>query len=125
VRVQLRDLDERQKVAAYSAADLVLLPFSAAVAVEPPLTLLEALACEAVVALAPHANRSQIVSDRVNGLCYETPEQLAAGLTWLHGLSAERRTALGQRARAHIVEHYSFAAAAQALRAVWRAIGDE
>ena len=73
VAVEPRDLSEEQKIALYCAANVVLLPFSAPVAVEPPLTLLEAMACQATVAVAPAANRSQIVANRWNGIAYSAP----------------------------------------------------
>jgi glycosyltransferase involved in cell wall biosynthesis len=119
VAIQPRDLSEEQKIALYSAADVLLLPFSAAVAVEPPLTLLEAMACQATVAVAPAANRSQIVADRWNGIAYTTPEELARRLGELYRLSEPSRHALGAAARATIVENYSFSAVARDLNGLW------
>jgi glycosyltransferase involved in cell wall biosynthesis len=124
VEVDLRDLDEAQKAALYSAADVVLLPFKAPVAVEPPLTLLEAMACETAVVVAPYANRSQIVSDGWNGMIFSSPEELAARLRQLAALDAPRRAALGSAARASVEERHSFAAVAQAMAALWTALAD-
>jgi D-inositol-3-phosphate glycosyltransferase len=123
VSVEPRDLSEEQKIALYCAADVVLLPFSAPVAVEPPLTLLEAMACQATVAVAPAANRSQIVANRWNGIAYSAPEELARRLVQLHALGAPVQRALGVAARASVVERYSFAAVAQALAGLWRELG--
>jgi glycosyltransferase involved in cell wall biosynthesis len=120
VSVELRDLSEEQKLALYCAADVVLLPFNAPVAVEPPLTLLEAMACQATVAVAPAANRSQIVANRWNGIAYSAPEELARRLVQLHALGAPTQRALGAAARASVVEQYSFAAVAQVLAGLWR-----
>jgi glycosyltransferase involved in cell wall biosynthesis len=120
VSVKLRDLSEEQKIALYCAADVVLLPFSAPVAVEPPLTLLEAMACQATVAVAPAANRSQLVANRWNGIAYSAPEQLAQQLVQLHALGAPVQRALGAAARASVVERHSFAAVAQVLAGLWR-----
>jgi glycosyltransferase involved in cell wall biosynthesis len=123
VSVEPRDLSEEQKIALYCAADVVLLPFSAPVAVEPPLTLLEAMACQATVAVAPAANRSQIVANRWNGIAYCSPEDLARRLVQLHGLGEPVQRALGGAARASVVERYSFAAVAQVLAGLWRDLG--
>jgi hypothetical protein len=102
----------------------VLLPFSAPVAVEPPLTLLEAMACQATVAVAPAANRSQIVANRWNGIAYHAPEDLAQRLVQLHALGAPVQRALGTAARASVVERYSFAAVAQVLAGLWSELGE-
>ena len=120
VAVEPRDLSEERKIALYCAADVVLLPFSAPVAVEPPLTLLEAMACQATVAVAPAANRSQIVANRWNGIAYSAPEDLARRLVQLHELGEPVQRALGVAARASIVERYSFAAVASVLSGLWR-----
>ena len=124
VSVELRDLSEEQKIALYCATDVVLLPFSAPVAVEPPLTLLEAMACQATVAVAPAANRSQLVANRWNGIAYSSPEELARHLVQLHTLGAPVQRALGVAARASVVEQYSFAAVAQVLAGLWRELGE-
>jgi glycosyltransferase involved in cell wall biosynthesis len=124
VAVEPRDLSEDQKIALYCAADVVLLPFSAPVAVEPPLTLLEAMACQSTVAVAPAANHSQIVANRWNGIAYRAPEDLAQRLVQLHALGAPAQRALGAAARASIVERYSFAAVAQVLAGLWREMGE-
>jgi glycosyltransferase involved in cell wall biosynthesis len=123
VSIEPRDLSEDQKIGLYCAADVVLLPFSAPVAVEPPLTLLEAMACQATVAVAPAANRSEIVANRWNGIVYSAPEDLARRLVQLHALGAPVARALGAAARASVVERYSFAAVAQVLAGLWRELG--
>jgi glycosyltransferase involved in cell wall biosynthesis len=124
VSVELRDLSEEQKIALYCAADVMLLPFNAPVAVEPPLTLLEAMACQATVAVAPEANHSQIVANRWNGIAYRAPEDLGQRLIQLHALGAPAQRALGAAARASIVERYSFAAVGQVLAGLWREVDE-
>jgi glycosyltransferase involved in cell wall biosynthesis len=121
--IEPRDLDEEHKIALYCAADVMLLPFSAPVAVEPPLTLLEAMACQATVAVAPAANCSQIVADRWNGMAYSSPDDLARRLAELHTTSEAGRRALGAAARASIVEHYSFASVTRELAGLWAELG--
>ena len=119
VTVQLRDLREDEKHLLYSAADVVLLPFAAPVAVEPPLTLLEAMACGATVAAAPAANRSAVVEDGANGTTFDTPELLGARLGELFDRGPVYRAALGAAARATIEARFGFARVARALEAVW------
>ncbi len=123
VSVTLEDLTEERKVLLYSAADVVLLPFTAPVAVEPPLTLLEAMACQAAVAVAPAANRSNIVSTDVNGMLYDSSLELATCLKRLFDMGPLGRRALGRAARATIDHRYSFEATARAIEALWLAIG--
>lgn len=123
VSIEPRDLDEEQKIALYCAADVVLLPFSAPVAVEPPLTLLEAMACQATVAVAPAANCSKIVADRWNGIAYSSPDDLARRLVELQSMREPGRRALGAAARASVVEHYSFASVARELSGLWAELG--
>lgn len=123
VHVHLQDLTEEQKILVYSAADVVILPFTAPVAVEPPLTLLEAMACQAAVVVAPYANRSNIVEDGKNGFVYAVPEVLTDCLTHLHGCGTQGRAALGEVARTSILCSNSFEAVSSALREVWRASG--
>jgi glycosyltransferase involved in cell wall biosynthesis len=119
VSLQLRDLTEEQKITLYSAADVVLLPFAAPVAVEPPLTLLEAMSCGAAVAVAPAANRSQLIADQGNGVVFGSPEQLAQRLAQLHAGGASYRARLGAAARASVIEQHSFVAVARSLAALW------
>ncbi len=123
VSVTLEDLTEERKVLLYSAADVVLLPFTAPVAVEPPLTLLEAMACQAAVAVAPAANRSNIVSTDVNGMLYDSSLELATCLKRLFDMGPSGRRALGRAARATIDHRYSLEATARAIEALWLAIG--
>jgi glycosyltransferase involved in cell wall biosynthesis len=125
VHIHLEDLPDERKAAIFCAADVVLLPFNAPVAVEPPLTLLEAMACQATVAVAPHANRSELVTDGVNGISFRSAEELARRLTQLAALEPERRAALQAGARALVVERYSLAAIAREVEAVWASIGLE
>lgn len=119
----LRDLSEPEKVVVYNAADVVLLPFTAPVAVEPPLTMLEAMACQAIVAAAPFANRSAIAKNHVNGMTYETADQLAERLVSVAQLGRIERARMAYQARQDMLQHYSFAAAAEATRHLWGKIG--
>jgi glycosyltransferase involved in cell wall biosynthesis len=115
LNVGLEDLTEERKVAVYSGADVMLYPYLRPVAVEPPLTLLEAMACEAVPVAAPPANRSGVVADGRNGLTFEGPEELAAALVRFASLGDGERAALGRAARQTIEARFGFAATAGRL----------
>lgn len=123
VHIHLEDLADARKAEVFSAADLVILPFAAAVAVEPPLTLLEAMACEAVVAVSPAANRSRLVAPGETGLTFGDAPSLAACIAdaWARG-EAERR-ALGARARLHVAAEHGRERVGRSLSEVWEAVG--
>jgi glycosyltransferase involved in cell wall biosynthesis len=121
--VRLEDLDEERKALVYNAADVVLLPFGAPVAVEPPLTLLEALASEATVLVAPAANRSGLVEDGRTGFTYSTVEELVDRLRTLHALGEEGRREVGRAGRELVIERFGRTAALRSLEALWAGIG--
>lgn len=118
-RIQLRDLDETQKAMLYNAADVLLLPFQAPVAVEPPLTLLEAMACQTCVLVYPHANRSAVVVNGHNGITVTGSTHLADALQYLAAQPALWRARVGQMARIDIAQTHSFPFAAQSLEKLW------
>jgi glycosyltransferase involved in cell wall biosynthesis len=118
-RVHLEDLTDERKALVFSAADAVILPFSAPVAVEPPLTLLESMACEAIPVVAPAANRSRVVLPGENGFGFATPDELRAAIARVAGLGADERAALGARARADVEGRFGRVAVAAALDRLW------
>lgn len=121
--LHLQDLTDLQKALVYSAADVTLLPFTAPVAVEPPLTLLEAMSCRAIVAVAPYANRSNIVVEGRNGITFSDASELATQLKGLYSLSLATRESLGEEARSTVLKKYSFGAALEDLSRLWAYIG--
>jgi glycosyltransferase involved in cell wall biosynthesis len=123
VRIALEDLTEERKALVYSAADAVVLPFGAPVAVEPPLTLLEAMACEAVVMVAPAANRSGLVADGDTGLAFSGSAGLALAVERLRALGPDGRAAMGARARALVERRFGERAVTEALGRLWAVAG--
>lgn len=121
-RVQVRDLDEAEKALFYNAADLLLLPFGAPVAVEPPLTLLEAMACQTCVVAYPYANRSGIVVQNQNGMTIADSTQLADAVEMYITASATERAHKQHMARATIAQQFSFSAATAAVEALWAVV---
>jgi glycosyltransferase involved in cell wall biosynthesis len=120
-RLELRDVDHAAKPSVYCSADAVLVPFAAPVAVEPPLTLLEAMACEATVIAAPHANRSGVIDNGRNGLIFDDHRGLADAIR--HAAALGAGSALGMSARTTVSNRFSAAAMRSALDDLWEAIG--
>ncbi len=123
IRMHLEDLDDDRKAAVFSAADVVIVPFTAAVAVEPPLTLVEAMSCGAIVAASPQANRSGLVRHGETGMTFDGAGSLAARLRELAALGRDGRVELGNRAQRSIVATHGPEAVADSLSAVWTAVG--
>ena len=117
-----RALTDNEKAAWFQAADAVLVPFTAPVAVEPPLTLLEAMACGTAVVVTPHGNQSQLVENGQNGMLYETPAELSARLRDVFSPDPAAMAGLRAAARATIVQRHSLAAATAAATQVWAAV---
>jgi glycosyltransferase involved in cell wall biosynthesis len=122
VHIHLEDLADARKAEVFSAADLVILPFAAAVAVEPPLTLLEAMACEAVVAVSPAANRSGLVRPGATGLAFADADSLAACIVEAAATGEPERRALGARARAEVTAKHGRESVGRSLNRVWEAV---
>jgi D-inositol-3-phosphate glycosyltransferase len=123
LRVRLEDLSDQRKALVYSAADVLLLPFAAPVAVEPPLTLLEGLSCGAAALVAPNANRSGIVEHGKTGMAYDGADSLAERLVELAALGEPGRALLGAAGRARIVGTFGHTAAGASLERLWAAVG--
>lgn len=120
IQVACTNLNAEEKVCWLQAADVMLLPFLAAESVEPPLTLLEAMACGAVPLVTPVANRSALVESGRNGFVCTTSQELAAALASVFGTRAEGTLpAMQEAARATILQRHSMAAAAQAAMRLW------
>jgi glycosyltransferase involved in cell wall biosynthesis len=119
VSVHLEDLTEERKVEVYSGADVALYPFTRPVAVEPPLTVLETMACQTVPIVTASANRSAIVEDGRTGLVCPDLEGLGAALERFAALTVAERDAMGRTARDAIVRRFGFASAARETEHLW------
>ena len=124
IEVNLEDLSEARKAEVYSAADVMLYPYLRPVAVEPPLTLLEAMACEAIPVGTSSANRSGVIADGANGFVYEGADQLTAQLARFAALSHERRAEMGQAARRTIEQRFGPAVTVMQLEQLWSLAAD-
>ena len=121
--IVVKDMTDADKITWYRAADAVLLPFTGPVAVEPPLTLLEAMGCGAVVLATPQANLSHLVKSGHNGLLWETSSDMADSLVAMYHRRDEPDIPfMRENARMTIVQQHSLAAAAEAAVRVWETI---
>jgi glycosyltransferase involved in cell wall biosynthesis len=119
VDVTLHNLQDVDKIAWLQAADAVLLPFLAPEAVEPPMTLLEAMACGALIITSPAANRSGLIVSGSTGLAYDSPDQLAGCLSDVLA-NPQRSKLMGQQARQAVLERHSFDAVSNVAADLWR-----
>jgi glycosyltransferase involved in cell wall biosynthesis len=120
VTVHLEDLTEPRKLEIYSGADVALYPFTRPVAVEPPLTVLETMACGTVPIVTAPANRSAIVEDGRTGLACPDREALGAALERFAGLPAGEREAMGHAAREAVVRRFGFRSIMSSTELLWR-----
>jgi glycosyltransferase involved in cell wall biosynthesis len=125
VSVRLEDLSEQRKVDVFSGADVALYPFTRPVAVEPPLTVLETMACGTVPIVTASANRSAIVEDGRTGLTCPDRNALGAALERFVRLSAAERAAMGLAAQDAVVRRFGFSAIAGKTERLWRALDPE
>jgi glycosyltransferase involved in cell wall biosynthesis len=104
--VRSMDLSDESKVDWLRAADAVVLPFAEPETVEPPLTLLEALACGAQVVLTPAANRSGIIRDGHNGFVSSAPAAVGSALRQVLTQTSAARE-ISDQARRTVTEGFS------------------
>jgi glycosyltransferase involved in cell wall biosynthesis len=122
VSVRLEDLSEQRKVDVFSGADVALYPFTRPVAVEPPLTVLETMACGTVPIVTASANRSAIVEDGRSGLTCPHRNALGAALERFVRLSAAEREAMGLAAQDAVVRRFGFSSIVGETERLWRAL---
>jgi glycosyltransferase involved in cell wall biosynthesis len=103
------------------AADAVLLPFVAPEAVEPPITLLEAMACGATIVASPAANRSGLIQSGVNGYVFHSPDEFARILSSAVS-DIGSHLGMGEAARRTVLAHHSFEAVANASARLWQQV---
>ncbi|MCW2783354.1 MAG: hypothetical protein JWR35_3805 [Marmoricola sp.] len=122
VSVHLEDLTEQRKVEVYSGADAAIYPFTRPVAVEPPLTVLETMACGTVPIVTAPANRSAIVEDGRTGFTCQDRAALGTALERFVGLSSVERAAMGHAARDAVVRRFGFGSIASNTELLWRGL---
>jgi len=116
------DLADAEKILWFRAANVILFPFVAPESVEPPLTLLEAMACGATVLATPVANRSRLVEAGKNGLLYHDAEELVRKLALVSHPCRERLDAMGAVARETVIKRHGFAVLSRAASDLWTRI---
>ena len=84
-----------------------------------PVALLEAMACERVVAATDCGGVRSLVGEHGFIAPISDSDALAESLSQALTLSAEQRRRLGKNARARVIEHYSMSAMAEKLLALY------
>lgn len=75
IKIYAKDLTDIEKTTVYSAADVFLFPcFVTKTAIEPPLTVLEAMASSAAVVVPKVSALSEIITDNRNGFLFVTKD---------------------------------------------------
>jgi glycosyltransferase involved in cell wall biosynthesis len=92
----------------YSCADLVVYSVERGGAVEPPLTVLEAMSCGAVVAAHSTPATQGLIKNYDNGLLFSHPSELKDLITMVaeHSLDIEK---IGENGRKTILNNYNAA----------------
>jgi glycosyltransferase involved in cell wall biosynthesis len=109
ISIGIQDLTDTEKNIVYNAADVFLFPrFAAKTAIEPPLTVLEAMACAAPVVTPKIPSLSEIIADNENGFLFEPKNHydLANKLTNV-AADTNLRTKVSRHARETIIQKAS------------------
>ena len=121
VHVALHNLDDAEKTNWLRAADVVLLPFVSPEAVEPPITLLEAMASGAMIISSKAANRSGLIRSGVTGQVYQSSDELAVMLSAALS-NGDGAYGMREAARKAVLAHHSFDAVAAATADLWQQV---
>jgi len=108
VKLIVRNLTENRKKLVYQASDVVIFPFLKLAAVDPPLTLLEAMANEKLVLATPVQGIPYIIKDGLNGFILRSTDEptLFKAFKWLVTHSDDLKD-VRRRARETIVNEFS------------------
>jgi len=68
VYFSIEDLTEEEKANIYNIADIFIFPSLKPQAIDPPITVLEAMSCGKIVIASPIQSLTQIINHRINGL---------------------------------------------------------
>jgi glycosyltransferase involved in cell wall biosynthesis len=118
VEIRMANLEDADKLAWLRAADAVLLPFVAPEAVEPPITLLEAMAAGATIIASPAANRSGLLESGVNGYVFHSADEFARLLSNVVSDTGSPPE-VGEAARRTVLARHSFEAVAASAARLW------
>ncbi len=119
-------LNEHQKSMLYSAADAFILPFAKSAAdykrvfvIDPPLTMLEAMACETPVIVPDIFSIPYIIKDSSNGYLTKLGDFSSVD-NILVDISEKKNLYIGQNARSTILDGFSFTETASKLTGIYR-----
>lgn len=128
VKVRVENLSEKEKTSIYAASDVFFFPESGSrAAVEPPLTVLEAMASGRVVLAPKLSASSELITDRRNGFLFEQKDfnnslarKFADILT-----NKELRTSVSRCARQTVEQKLSLLTIGSAMVKHFRALTSE
>mgnify|MGYP000191497530 CR=1 FL=1 len=106
VSIFVRNVDQSEKPFVYNLADLFLFPALEPSAIDPPLTVLEAMACGKPVLASNVQSIPQIIKNGVNGFLVQSVNQLNEILTKLR--KSHHLDYIGGNARKTILRNFSF-----------------
>jgi len=105
----VKTLSEEEKLDYYNSADSVIFPWTRSFvgAVEPPLTLLEAMSCGKIVVASKVEGITQIVEHDTNGILVDivSADKFAEGIT--HALTLKKTNRIQINARQTIINRFS------------------
>lgn len=124
IKIYAKDLTDIEKTTIYNAADVFLFPcFVTKTAIEPPLTVLEAMASGAAVVVPKVSSLSEIITDNRNGFLFVTKDYDALADKLVNILVEPKlRIEVSQNARQTIDEKVSLLIAGATLVELHRSV---
>jgi glycosyltransferase involved in cell wall biosynthesis len=107
VSIKVVDLDAESKRIIYNNSDFIILPFKGVVAVDPPLTMLEAMACSCIVIATRMQSMPNILNN--NGFLIDKLDKkhLTRLIKNINELSISKKTTIVNNARETILENFN------------------
>jgi glycosyltransferase involved in cell wall biosynthesis len=111
ITLERKGLSETERVRAYKAADVIIFPYvgpEPEQLADPPLGILESMACRRVVLSTRVLSVPEVVGDGSTGFLIENASlnELYGGI--IRALSSPDRESVGIRARERVVRHFSY-----------------
>jgi len=124
LQIIYRRLSTKEKVSLYSNADVILFPFSKSYkgAVDPPLTLLEAMSCGGIVVASKVLSIPWVVRDGYNGFLYTSSIGLSKNIEQVFNMSSTRKNVLRRNAIRTIRDRFSISKISKQLLSFYEEI---
>jgi len=117
VFLSINNLNEKEKLAFYNISDVFLFPALTPQAIDPPLTVLEAMSCGRIVLATPVQSLPYEINHMVNGIL-ANPRSLSQYYLILLRLckDVESYKQIGMNARKSVLKTHSFSIVSQKIR---------